>query len=741
MAEVAEMLKDDLTAFANKRTPVEIDVVGASVRAGWRQGRIDRADVFALDGDDRLMWVPADAEPAPYRTFLRSERMADLDALAEAISLKYPVLDAFVPPDATFELAPDDVEDREASLPDTEALIRATLQSRPGLSTVFFVKGDAGAGKTTLLQQLTTRQAKSYAAGESDFLFLNVSAQGRLLSNLPDALAAETQDLSATFRNDAVAVLARNQILVPVIDGFDELLGTAGYTDAFSSLQTLLSDLGGQGVLIVSARSSFYETEFIERGHSFDAAAYRVAPVSLHPWTRSKLEQFIRLISPQAQQDAFVSMLGDLDPGDLELLHRPFFAQAFPAYAEARFRTGSAPPVLDHLIDEYVRREADKVVNGVGQPLLPPDVHRQIFEEAAEQMWLAGDRKLSIDDLRALAEAMAEGANLNEGDIDQFRTKITSYAGFQLDAARDAFGFEHEVYFDYFLARAGARQFGASNAGPFLDGGLLPPRLLASLAGIRTPEVVLDDVETLRSTALQTNRRQNSGSLITAAVRQLSRVEGRTFSNAEFVGEDLTGLVFTRCAFRHCTFFEVDLRQTAFDECEAVASTWSGIMIDAATRFDVKGVDVYSDVSSVTSYETGLETFDPAQLLEQLQAAGLPAVETDQVEPLPLGHRAAGVLELVERLERRFRRTTLIADDDDNGGARIFGHPEWSTARELLERHGLVKVDTRPASGRRKEFLRRAVSFRRLLNEERRRSPPAESPMAAFWADVRRLDE
>jgi hypothetical protein len=70
-----------------------------------------------------------------------------------------------------------------------------------------------------------------------------VSAQGRALSNLKDALAAETGDLRATFTWDAIAPLTRRGLLVPIIDGFDELLGAAGYGDAFGSLREFLSDL------------------------------------------------------------------------------------------------------------------------------------------------------------------------------------------------------------------------------------------------------------------------------------------------------------------------------------------------------------------------------------------------------------------------------------------------------------------------------------------------------------------
>ena len=110
---------------------------------------------------------------------------------------------------------------------------------------------------------MTGNQARLYRRRKTDYLYLYVSAQARALSNLRDAFAGETQDLRAAFTRDAIGALTRRGLLVPIIDGFDEMLGAAGYGDAFSSLQQFLAELAGGGVIVVSARSSFYEVEFL----------------------------------------------------------------------------------------------------------------------------------------------------------------------------------------------------------------------------------------------------------------------------------------------------------------------------------------------------------------------------------------------------------------------------------------------------------------------------------------------
>ena len=127
------------------------------------------------------------------------------------------------------------------------------------------VTGEAGSGKTRVLQELVRRQADSYLRGQTNKLFLYVNAQGRALARLNEALATELQDLRVNLTYHSVATLARVGIVIPVIDGFDELLGVSGYDDAFSSLAQFLEQMEGQGCLVASARSVYYEAEFLAR--------------------------------------------------------------------------------------------------------------------------------------------------------------------------------------------------------------------------------------------------------------------------------------------------------------------------------------------------------------------------------------------------------------------------------------------------------------------------------------------
>ena len=79
--------------------------------------------------------------------------------------------------------------------------------------------------KTQILRELAKRQADLFLRGEVTKLLLYVNAQGRSLARLDEALAVALQDLRAGITYHAVPPLTRHDLLVPIIDGFDELFG------------------------------------------------------------------------------------------------------------------------------------------------------------------------------------------------------------------------------------------------------------------------------------------------------------------------------------------------------------------------------------------------------------------------------------------------------------------------------------------------------------------------------------
>ena len=187
-----ETLTRDLAGFADPRTDVLVDASGATITAAWSQRGRDRQAEFRLSRDGDFRWIPSEGkDPRTYRQFLCSEELADFDQLGSAIIRAFPSARYYVPTLASLDGNGAAAENK----PSHELILERSsdaLGDPTGKTQLLFLKGDAGSGKTTLLHEVTGRQADLYRQGKSSFLYLYVSAQGRALSNLRDALSGES---------------------------------------------------------------------------------------------------------------------------------------------------------------------------------------------------------------------------------------------------------------------------------------------------------------------------------------------------------------------------------------------------------------------------------------------------------------------------------------------------------------------------------------------------------------------
>jgi hypothetical protein len=263
-------------------------------------------------------------------------------------------------------------------------------------------------------------------------------------------------------------------------------IGAAGYGDAFGSLQQFLGELDGHGVMIVSARSSFYDVEFLAKAPGVEdaRASYEVTPVTLKPWSFNSIERYLTKVRGKAAEDRAV--IDRLEDHDKQLLTKPFFASRFPEYVDAQPGEAVRKSLLDFLIESYLRRETEKIVDKDRRPLLSIDGHRRLFEETAEAMWQGENRRLKANELRVLAELIASEFKLSSDAAKQFVTKITSSAGFKTAdrGTEREFTFEHEVYFDYFLTSSLRRQLDRKEStSSIFSRGILPDDVVRGLIG------------------------------------------------------------------------------------------------------------------------------------------------------------------------------------------------------------------------------------------------------------------
>jgi len=572
-------------------------------------------------------------------------------------------------------------------------------------------------------------------------LFLYVSAQGRALSNLRDALSGELDDLRAGFTRDAVSPLVRQGLIVPIIDGFDELLGAAGYGDAFGSLHQFLGQLGGFGALVVSVRSSFYDVEFLGRELTAGtlSSAYDVVPVSLSPWGDNELDQYlanVRGLNCISNEDR--RAITELPLGDRELLSKPFFASLFPQYVDSTEGRGHGTTLAEYLVGSYVRHESEKIVDRDGRPLLDVDGHRQIFMLTVEFMWTSERRDFSADDIRTVAELVAEDAGLAGDSANQLVTKITSYAGFRTSRREQEqrFQFEHDVYSDYFLSRALRHRIGdAEGLGRFLDGGLLPEEVIVAVVDTENVSQWLDLLDGFRRAgALQENRRRNAGTLAAACFRTAREIRDRTIEFCQFMNTSFGEIHFESVEFKKCRFVGVHLGDARFRDCRTSDCTAESLVIPRNGEIDLSGLVPGKNLFSVVDIETGQEVFSPREMSKLLSEAGVPGADVDGRQVV-YSREAEALIELLQKTVQKYRMSNLLCLEDSRL-TRFFQDPSWPTLLGLLLKHQIISEEIRQTSGSKKTFLRYRVLLTDLMSLEREPNLPV-GPLGDFWRALR----
>jgi hypothetical protein len=736
------VLTEDLRGFADRGAEPVFEDAENMLRVVWQVRGQQREALFSLKPGNRLRWTPdsGSSSDEPYFAFLASDSMAGFRPLASACI-------ATIPPKADFVASQailDDglgVQTTILTPHDLTALVDDARQKAEVTSTqLFFLKGDAGAGKTTLLREATILQAQRYLAGESEFLCLYVPAQGRELANLRDAFAGELGELRAAFTHDAIASLAREGILVPVIDGFDELLGTAGYGGAFSSLQAFLAELDGFGTLVVSARSAFYDIEFLRRSRTRRVDGdMRIVTAHIQPWSDAQLDDYLTRNRADEDVARIRAGLEGLAPTDRELLRRPFFASQFEGFV-LKAEEASAD-LLDHLITAYIAREAGKIVNQNGDPVLPQDGHCYIFELAVREMWDNEVRQLSEGDLQSIAELAAEEFNLDSDQTKQLVTKVTSYAGFRSrrgsHASQATFALEHEVYFDHFLGRAMRRLLHDSRLDELmssLDRGVISDSVAHATIKALGADGALDR-SLLRCApgASFDNRRRNLGSLAFAYARDIRPLTDATIQHLAFVDIESGAAQLTGIRFDDCQFIDVDLRDVAFDHCEADTSTFDGIRLNTGSRLDVTGLHPGLNLRRV-HYDPSGDLYDPAEIATLLEGLGAP-VERPTPEQPSYSEHAQRLIQLLQRVARAYQRISILYETDDKRYQAIFSSQLWDELRDLLIKHSVVIEEMRESKGANVRGYRLHANLDEILVGGPAGLP--HSSTSSFWADLR----
>lgn len=753
-AFVVEEIERDVRAFADPGS----DVLSGPTNLVWERGGHTYDVGLRQSASGPLPDIRLDGTWIDYKSFLASSDVADLYQFAQFV-----VKTTVDEPGYVDTLAVGNEDDDESPKPvGAVGLIESrSTENLPFQSTrILLVGGEAGSGKTMALRRMTLQRARKYVDGEVKSLFFYIDVQGRSLSRLDDAMARQLDDLRAKFPYSAVEPLVRRGLLIPVIDGFDELLGAGGYDEAFSSLAAFVARLEGSGVVVASARSSFFDynnfREYASRFGYDGRLGYGVDTVEIEPWDDDQAESFVSARtrdqeSPNGAQvlAGFRKLRRELDEPD-DVLSKPFYVSKITDLLVEGESLSSGKAVIDQLVDAFVGREHGKLLNSEGTPLLSRPQHNLFLTELAMEMWLQESRRLDFDTVQELGALLAEDHGLPRETVAAIRERASSNAFLTtVGTGRRALRFEHEVFYSYFLAKKLDRclKDGSDDLRRFLDRSVLDETIVRQatrLAGVGSTSratVVESICSVLRPGMMHAVARENGGRLVAGLLASGGRLRPTApLHNLDFRQERLGPIVldrphFYRCEFRAVDFTQARLQSPRFEEC----TLSSPLVAIGTTRFEHASDDLTTQVHGIVvedgdSYFPKGEYFDPADMRAILAKLG---VDIDESEAAPRSTAAQKeridlLAKFLHKMDRRF-----YVSERDLANFSTTRAPQWRRLRKLLEKHELLTEQFVPKSGRKESLLRLSHPPRiiRAGEDTRDQSRP---DVAAFWRDLLR---
>ncbi len=741
--DIRTRIRRDIRPFADPGS----EVLGESDEIYWeKDGEAHTATLKETPGD-YLPSITMNGVDMTYRHFLASSHMADLHRLAE-----------FMPKSLDH---PEDYVDTRASLSDGNSsenadllVTRLSTEELPyGSTRIILVRGEAGAGKTMALRKMTIERATEYRDGKCSSLFFYIDVQGRSLSRLDDAMARDLQDLRSRFSYSAVPPLVRNGLLVPVIDGFDELLGSGGYDEAFSSLAAFIAQLDGRGAVVASARSAFLDyNSFGLNAHRFNhdgLLGYHVDEVTIQPWGDEDADKFMACkAADPAVATRFRGLRDRMPERERDLLRKPFYVAQIGRLLMDGEEIASDETILRALVDRFIRREHGKLRNKDGAPLLSMEGHREFLVRLSEEMWWLETRYLDIDTVRTWAELVLEDLAVPRDDAKQIRTRVATY-GFLTtrDSRTGEVRFEHEVFYSFFLAER-LRQLvddRSRDLRRFLNRSILDDTVVEQTAAGYSPDVSASSraasaiCSVLQAGMTNGVARQNGGRLVARLIRACGGLEaGRTLRHLYFDHEDFGAATLRNPVFVGCDFVGVDLTRVQmhsprFDDCTLQEPK----VARGHTRFFDASPSLAGMVTGIALAGNGVEepekTYSPRDIATILGELGMEHGAEPAVGPT-LTSEQKGRKRVLERflvqMERRFHVAREAMER-----LSVAKEPEWPEVLRLLKRHELLREEHRQMSGRPKPLIRLTVPPK-LIREGEDTSDRRHAGVAAFWRDL-----
>lgn len=736
VTNILEQIKRDIASFADPGTEVELSDRSLS----WTRSRV-RMLAQLIRKPDGFPDISFGGREYTYTSFLASEALADLKDLAATIFATSAPPPNFVPVYA--RLTDDDAAPKEAG-----PLVLSQTADRKALpvaaTRVLFVHGNAGTGKTSTLRHAARHQAERYLRGETKTLLLYLDAQGKGLSQLEDVMARALQDLRAKFTYHSVAALTRRHCVVPVVDGFDELIGPSSAREAFSNLSQFLAQLDCEGALIASSRSAFIDYRTLhERAAELAASqnlSYEIVPVEVLDWDEMSIDAYCdgRTTNSEGLRARVHELMRS---GSGALVRKPFFLAKVCDIILEGGAIDVGRDIPRQVVDAALAREASKLKDPRGKQLLTMEQHRAFCEALADEMWSLGSPELDCDSVRLLAELVAEDHKLDAVAAKVLRDRSIAHGLLTAVPNRipEKRAFEHELFRFEFQAGSLAKILTSDSptTRDYIQRAELPLDVVARLPsyGVREAAVVngiLAKLTTIVASAPNTQYAStNAGSIAAAIVRGREDLpRGMRMMGFYFRSQDFGNCCFEEADLSGSILENVNLAQAKLIKCNLDGSQFTGCAFSPAGSWQ------QTDVGNTLIYSIrwqGREIYDPREISLKLRELGA-IVPGEPTAPTTLAPEVSERVQVVERLLTHARSHFYISRNERWFQNNLAKSPAWGFVEQLLRDHNLLEDVALQKSGGFEKFLRLTAAPDRILRARAEKAPP--NPASAFWREL-----
>jgi len=674
--QILSTFVDSVDQFEIKRGTLVVQMGSELISAELRQ----RADGLFIEEDG----VQHRAEQWIVR------RLAQLDLLAERILSSVPSVTSFVIPKAdileTINESPlDQVIESDSAVDGLTNL----LDRRPaGTCSVIYLTSDAGEGKTTLINRLAHQQAEGFRKRQTDWLLVPIALGGRPFLRFEDVVVAALMNQLRFQRLyfDAFVELVRMGVIIPALDGFEEVFVETSDGDAVSSLGTLIRQMSGDGSLLIAARKAYFEyrrletqVKLLDALPDVDVAFSRVR---LRRW---KKEEFVTyaILNGIREGARLYSEITNRVSEDHPLVTRPVLIKRLveiaQGYEDFSFIASIRPETGEfflRFIDKILEREAtQKWIDKLGDPpspLLTVEEHHQLLGYISEEMWISKAGVLSAEMLDSMAELIAESLGKSPVIARQIRERVKQHALIVASSTnRKDFLFDHDNFREFFL--------GEQLGWHMLKGRPADLRKLMRVDIIQefTFDTAISLLETnqadwigvltlihevARSEGPSSYVRENAGGVVIRVLERIGNrnatVEDLVFSGDALQGRAIHNVEFKRCYFRPTSLGKATLLNCKFIECEFErlevegASSINGVVMGRGTVVRTLGVLKNGEAS---------EIYEPRRIADIITQAGFATTDAERQLDLELDRATTDPrLAMLEKALHAFQRSTQI---------------------------------------------------------------------------------